>query len=55
MICPTGRVKYFCAKDWTLKSALIALAKLNFTRWHGRGAKRLPSFLAVEHLGQVVD
>jgi hypothetical protein len=23
MICPTGRAKYFCAKEWTVESALI--------------------------------
>jgi hypothetical protein len=32
MICPTGRVKYFFKKDWTLESALIGLAKFDFSR-----------------------
>jgi hypothetical protein len=32
MICPTGRAEYFCAEDWTLKSALIGLKKFDFWR-----------------------
>ena len=32
MICPTGRAEYFCAEDWTLKSALIALEEFDFWR-----------------------
>jgi hypothetical protein len=32
MICPTGRAEYFCAKDWTVKSALIWLEKFDFWR-----------------------
>ena len=32
MICPTGRAKYFCARDWTVDSALMGLEKFDFGR-----------------------
>jgi hypothetical protein len=32
MICPTGEMKYFCRGEWTVESALILLAKLDFWR-----------------------
>jgi hypothetical protein len=30
MICPTGRAKYFYAKEWTVESALISRVKFDF-------------------------
>ena len=30
MICPTGKAKYFLAKDWTVDSALIGFRKFGF-------------------------
>ena len=32
MICPTGETKYFCVRDWTVDSALIAFWKFDFWR-----------------------
>jgi hypothetical protein len=32
MICPTGAAKYFSQEDWTVDSALIGFAKLDFWR-----------------------
>jgi hypothetical protein len=34
VICAKREAKYFCAKDWTVDSALIGFEKFDF--WHNR-------------------
>jgi hypothetical protein len=32
MICPTGKVEYFCGRDWTGKISLKGFGKFGFWR-----------------------